>query len=376
MIKELKAREQRGAVKRITRQPTRLGAIDLAAEIGQELNLPLDRISEVFSFDEATKLGISDIRLLIGRRAEKMFEYVVASLGQAELIHQEDAAAPLYDGADVQAPDYFIALKTGERYFVEVKHAHKETFNQPVTFSKKYLARLKRYAHIKGHPLTIAVYWGALGQWTINKVDDFETLNGTINLRFPDAMQRSIAGAFGDRMIGVIPPLVCRIHANPDYPSTINEHGLANFIIAGLSFYSEEREILNDLERQVAFYLVLHSRWGVHAPVATMDGDRVDFIDLVAQPPERNDEHEFEIIGSTAGMVSRYFEWLTTADAGIVRLTPQLTPDEMAPTFDDSYKGEFLRMWLFHVQPNCEPLIRKLERARESASGKTIVGGR
>lgn len=352
-------------MKRVARQPTRLGAFDLAAEIGQELNLPLDRISEVFSFDEATRLGIKDTRLLIGRRAEKMFEYVVASLGQAELVHQEDAAAPLYDGAEVQAPDFFVALKAGERYFVEVKHARKETFNQPVTFSNKYLARLKRYAQLKGHPLAIAVYWESIGQWTINKVNDFETPNGTINLRLPDALQRSIAGAFGDRMIGVVPPLVCRIYANPDRPSTINDDGFAHFIISGISLYSEGREILSDLERQVAFYLLLHSKWEELAPVAKMDGDRVEFVEFATQPPERNEGQEFELVGSTAGMVSRHFKWLTAADEGIVRLTPQLTPGEMAPAFNDSYKGEFLRMWLFHVVPNYEPLIRKMGRSSE-----------
>ena len=333
--------------------------MDLAAEIGQEFNLPLDRISEKFSFDAATKLGIEDMRLLIGRRAEKMFEYVVASLGQAELIHQEDAAAPLYAGADVQAPDYFVALKTGERYFVEVKHTHADTTHAPVSFSRNYLARLKRYAHLKGHPLTIAIYWRAFRQWTINKVEDFETSNGTINLRFPHALQRSIAGDFGDRMIGVVPPLVCRLHAKPDCPSAINKVGVAHFIIGALTFYSEGREILSDLEKQVAFYLVFHSRWDEPAPVATMDGDRVDYVELIAKPPERNEGQEFEMIGSTAGMVSQHFEWLTTADEGIVRLTPQLTPDQMAPGFDESYKGEILRMWQFRLQPNYEPLIRK-----------------
>ena len=120
-------------MKRAPRQPTRLGAFELAAEIGHELNVPLDRIGDFFSFDEATKHSLDDMRLLIGRRAEKMFEYVVASLGQAEFIHQEDAAAPIYDGADVQAPDYFVRLKTGERYFVEVKHARKVTLDRKST---------------------------------------------------------------------------------------------------------------------------------------------------------------------------------------------------------------------------------------------------
>lgn len=353
-------RAKKNLMKRVIRQSAKFGALDLAADIGQEFNLPLNRIGEVFSFDEATKLGIEDMRLLIGRRAEKMFEYMVASLGQADLIAPEDTAAPLYDGADVQAPDYFVALKTGERYFVEVKHARTENFNQPVTFSKNYLARLKRYAYLKGHSLTVAVYWQSLGKWTINKVEDFETPKGTINLRFPEALQRNIAGAFGDRLIGVVPPLVCRIHAKPDHPNSISEDGIANFIINAISFYSEGKEILCDLERQVAFYLIFHSIWEEHAPVAKMDGDRVDYIEFFAQPLHRNEAQEFEIIGSTAGMVSRHFEWLTTADARIVRLTPQLTPSEMAPAFDDSYRGEILRMWLLRIQPNYEPLIRKV----------------
>ncbi|MEO3714130.1 hypothetical protein [Roseateles flavus] len=347
-------------MKRVSRQPTRLGAIDFAAEIGHELNLPLDRIGEQFSFDAATKLGLKDMRMLIGRRAERMFEYVVASLGHAELIQQEDAAAPLYAGAEVQAPDYFVALKSGERYFVEVKHTCADPARAPVSFSKNYLARLKRYAHLKGHSLTIAVYWRAVNQWTVNKVEDFETANGTINLRFPDALKMSIAGDFGDRMIGVVPPLICRLHAMPDYPSTIDQNGVANFLIGAINFFCEGQEILSDLEKQVAFYLIFHSRWDPVDPVATMDRDRVDYIDLIAQPPERNEEQEFELIGSTAGMVSRHFEWLTTADERIVRLTPQLTPAQMAPAFDESYRGQVLRMWQFELRPNPEPLIRKV----------------
>jgi len=347
-------------MKRVARQPTRFGALELAAEIGQELNLPLNQISDVFSFDEATKLGINNIRLMAGRRTEKMFEYVVASLGQAELIHQEDSAASMYHGDDVQAPDYFVALKTEERFLVEVKHARTETINTPVTFSKNYLARLKRYAYLKGHPLTIAVYWQSYGIWTVNKVEDFVTPNGTINLRFLDALQRSILGSFGDRMIGVVPPLVCRIYAKPDCPATI-KNGVAHFIISAISFYSEGREIFSELERQVAFYLTLTSGWGLRDPVAEMDGDRLNYVELITEPPERTKNQDYELIGSTASMVSRYFQWLTSADDGIVRLTPQLTPNEMAPAFDDSYRGEVLRMWLFHFEPNYAPFIRHVE---------------
>lgn len=330
--------------------------MDLAADIGQEFNLPLDRIGEKFSFEAATKLGLKDTRLVVGRRAEKMFEYVVASLGKAEFVQQEDVAAPLYAGDDVQAPDYFVALKTGERYFVEVKHTRADTSHAPVSFSRNYLARLKRYASLKGHPLVIAVYWRAFGQWTINKVADFETPQGTINLRLPHALQKSIAGDFGDRMIAVVPPLVCRLHAEPDSPRSLNSDGIVRFTIGEISFHSEGLEILTDLEKQVAFYLVFHSRWNDSAPTAKMDDDRLVHIDFIAEPPERNKGQEFEILGSIAGMISQHFEWLTTADDRIVRLTPQLRPDQMAPAFDESYSGQVLRMWQFRLEPNYKPL--------------------
>jgi hypothetical protein len=37
----------------------------------------------------------------------------------------------------------------------------------------------------------------------------------------------------------------------------------------------------------------------------------------------------------------------------------------MAPAFDDFYRGEIFRMWLFHIEPNYEPLIRKVGRGPE-----------
>ncbi|MDQ0044522.1 hypothetical protein J2W33_005440 [Variovorax boronicumulans] len=35
------------------------------------------------------------------------------------MITAEDASAPLYAGIEVQAPDYFVSLKTGQRFFVK-----------------------------------------------------------------------------------------------------------------------------------------------------------------------------------------------------------------------------------------------------------------
>lgn len=347
-------------MKRVKRKPSRFDVVDLADHVGREFNLPLARLGERFSFDEAAKLAREDRSLMYGRRAERMFEYVVASLGKADLITTEDAAAPLYAGLEVQAPDYFVSLKAGQKFFVEVKNTAPKSIHTPVTFGHAYLSRLKRYAKLKGHPLLIAVYWNGLRIWTINKVEDFETEKGTIILRFLDAYQRSIAGDFGDRMVAAVPPLICRIHADPDRPSSICESDQARFTISALSFLTEQREILNERERQIAFYLMFHSTWEDDAPVATMEGERVKYVEIAArQAGQKSPEQEFEGLGTLAGMISSYYKWLTTTDDEIVRLTPQLEPADLAPGFDDSFRGEFLRLWQFQTVPNYDALIRR-----------------
>lgn len=345
-------------MKRRTRHPSKFSAIDFADQIGLEFNLPLNRLSEKFSFEDATRAAIGNRSLMYGRRVERMFEYVIASLGHANLITAEDSVAPLYLGNEVQAPDYFVSLKSEDKYFVEVKSSSSISLTTPVTFGKAYLSRLKQYAALKGHPLLLAIYWNNLRIWTINKVEDFETENGTINLRFPSALQRSISGSFGDRMVAAIPPLLCRIHADPNQPSLIVEENLALFTINALSFYSEGQEVHNEFERKIAFYLIFHSNWESELPVANVSNGRIDYVEISARAPLSEDVTQpFESLGTLAGMISSYYKWLTTANEEVVRLTPQLEPAELAPGFDDAYIGEVLRLWQFKIEPNYEPLI-------------------
>jgi hypothetical protein len=366
-------------MKRVPRQPSRFGAIDFADELGREFNLPLGSLSERFSFEEATDVARRNTLLMYGRRVERMFEYVVASLGQADLITTEDSGSAAYAGVEVQAPDYFVSLKSGGRFLIEVKNAQLKNFETPVTFGFAYLSRLKNYAKRKGYPLLIAVYWNGLKRWTINRVEDFETKNGTINLRFAEAMQRSIAGEFGDRTVAAVPPLTCRIYADPDRPSSIQDGDQATFTISRLSFYSEGREIVSEQERQVAFYLMFHSDWQEQKPVANMDGDRIKYVEIEAtQENERQVGQEFEMLGTLAGMISSYYKWLTTANDEIVRLTPHLDPGELAPGIDDTYRGDALRLWQFRLQPNYEPLMRltgpgSRSHLREAPAGRLKI---
>ncbi len=348
-------------MKQLPRQASKLGAIDFLDQLGREFNLPLDRIAEKFSVVNAVDTAKANRGLMQGKRAERIFEYVVASLGHANMLNPEDSGGLLFDGNQVQPPDYFVSLKSGRKYLVEVKSAYHDNFHTAVTFSSAYLARLKRYAELKGYPLLLAVYWNNVRVWTINRVEDFESPNGTINLRFIEAYAKSIAGEFGDRMVAAVPPLICRVHADPTGESSINSEGVAHLIISALTFHSQGKEILDERERQIAVYLMFHSSWLDDEPRAVMDGDRVSYIEFAARSEDDREDppgQPFRSLGTLAGMVSSYFKWLTTANEEIVRLTPQLEPADLAPGFDDNYKGKVLQLWQFQMQPNYGPIVR------------------
>lgn len=144
-------------MKRVPRQARTLGAVDLADALTGELRVPLNQLAGRFSFDEATEAARKNPRLMHGRRAENMFEYVVASLGKTALITKEDAGTVTSVDGEVQAPDYFVALKDGTQYLVEVKNRHLKNFETPVVLNRAYLGRLNRYADLKGYPLMIAL---------------------------------------------------------------------------------------------------------------------------------------------------------------------------------------------------------------------------
>ena len=348
-------------MKRLPRHASRLGVMDFADQLGLEYNLPLNQIAETFSLADAMNSARADRQLMQGKRAERMFEYVVASLGKANLIKPEDGGGLLFDGNAVQPPDFFVSLKSGRKYYVEVKSAYHEDFHTPVTFSRAYLSRLKMYAELHGHPLLISVYWSNVRIWTISKVEDFETQNGTINLRFVEAYAKSVAGEFGDRMVAAVPPLICRVHADPARSSSVTAEGFASFTINALTFLSEDKEILDNREKQIAFYLMFHSNWVDDAPLAVMDGERVSYVEFAARSEDDREDppgQPFRSLGTLAGMVTSFYKWLTTANEEIVRLTPQLEPADLAPGFDDGYRGKVLHLWQFQIEPNYEPIIR------------------
>src|SRR5260370_39919998 len=102
-----------------------------------------------------------------------MFEGMVAHLGSAKLIKQEDAGECYYDGNDISLPDFRVVTQSNETMLIETKsHFHRDPLKR-YRIRRDDLERLKRYAASSATPLRLAVYWAQGNRWTLNRPESF-----------------------------------------------------------------------------------------------------------------------------------------------------------------------------------------------------------
>ncbi len=217
---------------------------------------------------------------------------------------------------------------------------------------------MERYSALKGFPLLIAVYWSNVRQWTINRASDIAGPGGSIHLIFQDAIKKNLASRFGDRMLMAIPPLSCRLWADPQKPRSIDSEGNVNFTIGNVTFYMGDEEILEQRERELALYFMFHSRWAERRCEAQEAGGSLEYIEFESGPEDDHvtEDQPMQSLGTLAGMISSYYNWLTISqDREIVRLTPGLQPGQMGSGLDDEYRGKVLKAWIFSIEPSDVP---------------------
>jgi hypothetical protein len=112
-------------MKRIPREPERFEVLELFNSLGLRHGFSLgDKESEnrfirtvAQSFSATSKNPI----FLYGRRVQAMFGYVVAALGSASLVKEEDAGELYVRDPDVRPLDFLVGLEAGSSFLVEVK---------------------------------------------------------------------------------------------------------------------------------------------------------------------------------------------------------------------------------------------------------------
>ena len=298
----------------------------------------------------ALKSALSERNRLHGKRAEAMFEALLVSLGGYSLLKAEDTGR-VYPKGRFKAPDFRIVLLDGTQWLIEVKNVYEEDpFQQSRLLMKRaYREKLENYALATGGQLKLAVYWAKWRLWTLVTPEPLVDADGNLTLDMETAVRANELSSLGDLMIGTRPPLRFRLEADPDKASSMAPDGMARFTISGVRMYCGEDEILDPVEKHIAWIFMLYGGWEEIGPEPLLDGVQLTGIEFRWQPQEQANK-SFEIIGTLSEMFSRYYAEQTIENDEVVQIRAPLRPGLFVPLANPDYKSKVLPLCRLRIQ--------------------------
>jgi len=338
-------------LKRIPRNPEKFESIDLfhAFVNRQALKLSDQTIEQAFVRTLSNEINRSKANpiLIHGRRTESMFGYVAASLGKCVVIKQEDKGDVYAVDTGMQPPDYRIILDNGYEFLAEVKNHHPRDPTAPYRFRKTYLTSLLKYAEVFNRDLKIAIYWSQWNIWTLIAAQEIDANKTKPSISLPLAAKLNEMSLLGDQSIATTPPLVWRLRPDPQKPVAFSDSHL-DFTIGAVELYCGDTLIQDTSERNLALYLMFFGRWPASDPQPRIRNDILEAVDIVATPDTRTPNQPFEFVGDLSGMISRYYNFLTTSEGGVERLQPAHEPGTLGVVMPSTCV--YLKLWRFTIR--------------------------
>lgn len=295
------------------------------AKFGAQREISLRDPNLVSAFVMHTKKevdhAIADSTLVHGQRVEAMFEAMVVSLGDYCLLKPED--------------------------FGRV-HPDKQ---ERRLLTRCYREKLESYAAATGGELKLAVFWARWAIWTLISPKELIDENGDLTLNMQNALKANELGKLGDKSIGTRPPLRFRVVADPEKTTPVAADGTVNFMIGDVKFFCDENEILDPVEWNVAFALMLYGEWEEKEPKVEIVGNTLKFIEFRWEPEVRINEG-FEIIGTLSTMFAKYYAENTVNEHEVVQIHAPPLPGWFEPLDSWEFENKALRLWILIQQPN------------------------
>lgn len=346
-------------MKRLSRNPEKFDVIDLftamAREHGYELENPesiddfITRIRE--SFDVSRNCPVT----IHGKRVEALFAYVVGALGAVTLLKQEDSGDVYFSGEKIAPPDYRLTLTSGEQLLIEVKNCHQRQPKKKFSIIKKEdLQNRLRYAEQNNVPLMIAIFFSAWNKWALISPDMLEERNNSCCIDFVTAIAKSEMATIGDCMVATTPDLEILFETDENEAQEVSEDGSAMFVIRKVSMNCAGSVIENDLEKNIAFYLMIYGDWIESQNEAIIRDGKLTGIRLRYSPEEPVENQDIHIIGTLSSMVSTGFRETTVKEGKVFTLSLKSDPMMFKVLIPENYKGEKLPLWRFTLQPNLD----------------------
>jgi hypothetical protein len=347
-------------MKKLSREPAKLESLNLFSLLegkdGSTLYDPARRQSFLSQVDSGLAKALGSESTLHGIRAQSMFAGMVANLGAVKLLKQEDAGECYYNGDSIAVPDFRIVTASDKPILVEAKNHFAKKPLKPFRIRKTDLEELERYASATKTPLRFAIYWAPWNLWTLN-ASRFLTPSGDYQeLSLETAMRENEMAVLGDFSIGTGFPLVLRLSAAENKQRSFSPDGKVVMSIGQAEISCAGVPITSAKERNVAFYLMMYSKW-------EYDGGKIELDDQglptamvhTVSPPEDEEEsiEHFRIIGYLSSLYSSLYNTLTLKDGKVERLRVT-DPVSLAPVIPLQWEGAELPLWRFVLQPKTQ----------------------
>lgn len=345
-------------MKRVKRNAEKFDVPDLYAALAREQNYESDITGDQEEFISRVRRSLAAAKtnqiLLHGKRVEAMFASVAGALGECRLIKQEDAGDAFSDDPELLAPDYRLILKDGKQFFVEVKNCNFQKIRSKFEAKRKYWDRLKRYADLHHVPLRIAIYFTLFRKWVLLSEESFDAAEHIFSIDMITAIARNEMSTLGDRTLATLPNL--EFHMLGESLSEIEKEGgrEIKFVTRAIKFYCNEVEIVDDAEKNIAFYLMRFGEWNESEhEVLYRDGkfSGAKFC-FTPEADSGNDDQPFKIIGTLSSMVSMAFSEQTVRNQKVIALSARQDPEVFSLHISQDYRGNALPLWQFSFLPN------------------------
>lgn len=215
--------------------------------------------------------------------------------------------------------------------------------------TRQYRERLEAYAAATGAKLKLAIFWARWSMWTLVTPARFADAVGVVVVDMGRAARGNELGALGDRTIGTRPPLKLRLLMDPHRTTPIGEDGSVEVVIGRVALLSDEKEITDSIEQQIAWIFMQHGEWPGSEATPITEGDRLLAIEFSWEPEERQNEG-LEMIGTLSRMFSRYFAEATLRDGQVVQVRALHRPGWFEPLIRPGYVSKALPLWRFQLK--------------------------
>lgn len=290
--------------------------------------------------------------ILHGLHAQAMFECLIASLGKCAVLKQEDSGEVYATDTSLEIPDLRLLLDDGQEFFVEIKNYYQSNPMASYTFKPLYLNGLRQYAKLFNRNLKIAIYWAKWNIWTLVPETEIKNDGVSSSISMQEAMMANEMSTLGDYMVGTKIPLRIKLFADKNKPRFISDDGKVHFTIGKVELYCGDTRVDNSFEKELAYYLMLFGNWPLDGPIyVSDDNNKPAAIEFRSQPYETTPRQGFEIVGTLSSMFSSYYNMITAPAGDVERISPKQTPSSMGIIIPRDYKGKYLPLWRFVIEP-------------------------